>query len=53
MDGRYLNLYDEKFMREKYSQIQYLGPKFPEHLEVFLKHRPRPHSVFSRQLETL
>jgi len=32
-----------------------VGPKICEHLEVFLKHRPgpRPHSVFSRQLETL
>jgi hypothetical protein len=30
-----------------------VGPEICEHLEVFLKHHFRPHSVFLRQLETL
>jgi len=29
-----------------------VGPEISEQLEVFLKHCPRPHSVFLRQLET-
>ena len=31
----------------------HVRPQLPEHLEVFLKHCPRPHSVFFRQLEFL
>jgi hypothetical protein len=30
-----------------------VGPEFSEHLEVCFKHRPRPHSVFSKKLEKL